>query len=309
MDHKKINFSVRHGGCTQSYLNFSKQVLLKGTIILLLGFALLILQACENSKSMKERESIAMAKTHSTPEATKPLIDASAPLETEMATFAMGWFWGPDSRFGSIPGVIRTRVGYAGGIKKDPTYHHLGDHTEAVQIDYDPKQISYEKLLDTFWDSHNSAEPSWSKQYMSIIFFHNERQKKVALATRDREAAKRKQKIFTEIIPATEFYLAEAYHQKYRLRQEGILMKEFSAVYPNTNDFINSTAAARVNGYLDGYGTLDALQVEIDTYGLSPRGKERLLDIAKRQGLRPGCKLWTLSIVNLRYFISLNPTR
>lgn len=126
---------------------------------------------------------------------------------------------------------------------------------------------------------------------MSIIFYHNEKQKKIAMATRAREAAKRKQKIFTEIVPATEFYLAEAYHQKFRLRQERVLMKEFNAMYPSTNDFINSTAAARVNGYLDGYGKLGALKVEMDTYGLSSAGKERLLDIAKRQGLRPGCKL------------------
>ena len=97
--------------------------------------------------------------------------------------------------------------------------------------------------------------------------------------------------IFTEILPATEFYLAEAYHQKYRLRREPDLMKEFNAMYPNDNDFINSTAAARVNGYLDGYGVFEALQAELDTYGLSPAGSKRLLNILKHQGLSPGCNL------------------
>jgi len=126
---------------------------------------------------------------------------------------------------------------------------------------------------------------------MSILFFHNEGQRKLAIETRDREAARRKSKIFTEILPATEFYLAEAYHQKYRLRREPDLMKEFNAMYPNDNDFINSTAAARVNGYLDGYGVFEALQAELDTYGLSPAGSKRLLNILKHQGLSPGCNL------------------
>ncbi len=187
--------------------------------------------------------------------------------------------------------MVRTRVGYAGGTKKSPTYHSLGDHTETIQIDYDPNRISYEKLLETFWDSHNGADPSWSRQYMSIIFFHNDEQRRLAVESRDREAARRKRKILTEIAPAGEFYVAETYHQKYRLRQEGVLMKEFDAMYPNGNGFVNSTAAARINGYLDGYGTLEALQAELDSFGLSPAGRGKLLDIAKRQSLKPGCKL------------------
>jgi peptide-methionine (S)-S-oxide reductase len=186
--------------------------------------------------------------------------------------------------------VIRTRVGYAGGTKKNPAYHNLGDHTETIQIDYDPTKISYETLLETFWDSHNPTQRPWSRQYMSIIFFHNEEQRRLATETRDREAIKRKGKIFTEIVPAGQFYPAEAYHQKYSLRREPDLMKEFNEMYPNDNDFMNSTAAARLNGYLDGYGTLEALQTELDSYGLSPGASERLLSIAKRRDLTPGCK-------------------
>ena len=85
-----------------------------------------------------------------------PPIDLSVTMKIETATFALGWFWGPDSRFGSIDGVIRTRVGYAGGISNNPTYHNLGSHSETIQIDYDPTQISYNELLDVFWDSHNA---------------------------------------------------------------------------------------------------------------------------------------------------------
>jgi peptide-methionine (S)-S-oxide reductase len=126
---------------------------------------------------------------------------------------------------------------------------------------------------------------------MSMIFFHNEEQRQLAIETMDGEGARRKGKIYTEIVPAAEFYPAEAYHQKYSLRRESNLMKEFNAMYPNDNDFMNSTAAARLNGYLDGYGTLDVYQTELESYGLSPAGNERLLNILKHQRLMPGCKL------------------
>jgi peptide-methionine (S)-S-oxide reductase len=180
--------------------------------------------------------------------------------------------------------VVRTRVGYAGGMTENPTYHHLGDHSETIQIDYDPTQISYRELLDIFWASHDPTGQPWSRQYMSIVFYHNKEQKRLAMETRDREAAKRGGRIFTEFLPATEFYLAEAYHQKHRLRQVPELMREFSAMYPDNEDFVASTAATRVNGYLGGYGTLETLQAELDSFGLSPAGRNKLLDMAYGRG-------------------------
>jgi peptide-methionine (S)-S-oxide reductase len=120
---------------------------------------------------------------------------------------------------------------------------------------------------------------------MSAIFFHNDEQKRVALETRDREAAKVRGTIVTEIVPFAAFYLAEAYHQKYYLQQVPELMREFSTIYPVAQDFTNSTAAARVNGYVAGYGSPDALKTEIDSLGLSPMGNKRLLKIV--QVLRP----------------------
>jgi peptide-methionine (S)-S-oxide reductase len=175
--------------------------------------------------------------------------------------------------------VVRTRVGYAGGTTETPTYYSLGDHTETIQIDYDPTRVSYEELLDIFWNSHNPAIPPWSRQYMSIVFYHSDEQKRLAAETRDREEARIGSKVFTEIIPASEFYPAEAYHQKYRLRQVPDLMKEFSAMYPDVDDFIASTAAARVNGFIGSYGTLATLKKEISRFGLSPAGNKKLLDI------------------------------
>jgi len=134
-------------------------------------------------------------------------------------------------------------------------------------------------LLAVFWDNHDPTKQPFSQQYKSIIFYHNEEQKRLAMETKNREEARTNTKILTEIIPATEFYLAEAYHQKYYLRGVPALWKEFNAIYPNINDFIASTAAARVNGYIGGYGKLETLEEEINDFGLSPAGNKKLLDI------------------------------
>jgi len=114
---------------------------------------------------------------------------------------------------------------------------------------------------------------------MSIIFYHDEAQKRLALETRDREAANRNARLYTVVVPYTEFYLAEDYHQKYRLQHEQDLMGEFRRMLPHMADFINSTAAARVNGYLAGYGTPQELEEEIDMLGLSEAGVRRLRQI------------------------------
>ena len=186
--------------------------------------------------------------------------------------------------------MIRTRVGYAGGTKENPTYYSLGDHSETIQIDYDPTQISYRQLLDVFWSSHNPIYEPWSRQYMSIVFYHNEEQKRLAIEMKESEEARLDRDIFTEIVPFSKFYLAEDYHQKYYLRRESALMEEFSTIYPATEDFIASTAAARVNGYVGGYGILATLEEEPSIFGLSEAGIKRLLEIASR-GLEPICPL------------------
>ena len=184
-----------------------------------------------------------------------------------------------------MKGVIRTRVGYAGGSKINPSYYSLGDHTETIQIDYDPNQITYHELLDVFWKSHNPTSRALARQYMSIIFYHDEEQKRLALETMNREAANRNGRVYTEIVPYTEFYLAEDYHQKYRLQHEADLMREFRVMYSETADFVNSTAAARVNGYLAGHGTPKALEEEIPSLGLSEAGVRKLREIvATREG-------------------------
>jgi len=101
----------------------------------------------------------------------------------------------------------------------------------------------------------------------------------LAIETRDKEAAKKKTRIFTEILPFTGFYVAEGYHQKYYLRQKPDLMKEFTAMYPKEEDFTKSTAAARVNGYIAGYGTYENLLSEVGSFGLSSEENKKLQDL------------------------------
>ena len=179
--------------------------------------------------------------------------------------------------------MIRTRVGYSGGQKKNPTYRSIGDHSETIEIDFDPARISYKDLLFVFWQSHDPTYKPWSRQYMSAIFYQNDEQRRLALETKAFEENQRNRKIHTEIMPINKFYLAEDYHQKYELRRHGDLMKEFKAMYPRNIDFVNSTAAARINGYVGGHGKPEDFEAAIENLGLSAAGRERLLTISKRR--------------------------
>ena len=112
---------------------------------------------------------------------------------------------------------------------------------------------------------------------MAAVFYHSEAQKQAAEASRDREAARRGTKVHTQVLPATEFTLAEDYHQKYRLQQDPILLKEVRSIYPDLRAFVDSTAAARVNGYVGGQARASQVEADIGQLGLSPAGQERLL--------------------------------
>ena len=190
--------------------------------------------------------------------------------------------------------MVRTRVGYTGGTTKNPTYHHLDDHSETVEIDFDPRLISYKELLTIFWESHSPGSCPWSRQYQAAIFYHNEAQKRLALETRNQVASRIKGEVFTQIHPAGEFYLAEDYHQKYFLRRDQVLLNELTSIYPSTRDLVSSTAAARLNGYVAGYGNRAGLEAELNSLGLSPAGNRRLLGmVSKSEPARPtqGCPL------------------
>jgi peptide-methionine (S)-S-oxide reductase len=146
------------------------------------------------------------------------------------ATFAAGCFWGVEDAFRQVPGVTSTAVGYIGGTARNPSYKEVctgrTGHAEAVEIDFDPTKVSYLELLATFWKSHdpttvNRQGPDLGTQYRSAIFFHDATQEKDA---RDSKAVLTEKGVFkrpmvTEIVPATEFYKAEDYHQQYFEKQ------------------------------------------------------------------------------------------
>ncbi len=150
----------------------------------------------------------------------------------ELATFASGCFWGVESLFKQVKGVLETTVGYTGGTVSNPTYRQvctgITGHAEAVQIKYDPKKVSYEELLSLFWRMHdpttpNRQGPDVGTQYRSAIFYHDEAQRKVAERSKeefDRSGVYLK-KATTQIVPASTFYEAEDYHQDYFEKQGG----------------------------------------------------------------------------------------
>lgn len=154
----------------------------------------------------------------------------------------------------------------------------MGDHTETLQIDFDPAQISFESLLKHFWDSHNptSRRPT---QYKSIVFYHDENQRRQAEVSLERESARRRVLLHTEIRPLESFYRAEDYHQKYYLRRENDLLMEMKRYYSDSRELVDATASARINGYLAGFGDRQTLVNRGDQLGLSNDGLRRLIEV------------------------------
>jgi peptide-methionine (S)-S-oxide reductase len=146
------------------------------------------------------------------------------------ATFGAGCFWGVEAAFRRLEGVTATRVGYSGGSLQNPTYQdvcsHRTGHAEVVEVTYDADQISYEQLLEAFWNKHNPTHRNrqgwdFGDQYRSVIFFHDEEQREAAERSKaELEASKRyRRPIATVIEPARTFYVAEDYHQQYLEKQ------------------------------------------------------------------------------------------
>jgi len=148
------------------------------------------------------------------------------------ATFAAGCFWGVEATFRQLPGVISTRVGYIGGNAPNPTYKQVctdtTGHAEAVEIDYDPTKLSYDQLLEVFWENHDPTQlnrqgPDWGMQYRSAIFFHTPEQEAAAKASKEQleKSCRFSKPVVTQIVPAVTFFEAEDYHQQY-LEKKGL---------------------------------------------------------------------------------------
>ena len=147
--------------------------------------------------------------------------------KTQLATFAAGCFWHVEEAFMHMKGVVKTTVGYTGGHMEKPTYENVCSdttgHAEALQVEFEPNKVSYEELLNKFWEIHDPTSfhkqgPDAGSQYRAAIFYHDEKQKDLALKSKNKLQKSEKfknKKIVTEIIKASKFYPAEEYHQKY----------------------------------------------------------------------------------------------
>lgn len=164
-------------------------------------------------------------------------------------------------------------MGYTGGTSAEPTYRAMGDHTEALQIDFDPRVLTYEQLLDKVWRAH---DPTWSHggtQYRPAVWFHDETQRRLAFGTGEAAALARGGKLATAIEPLGTFTRAEDYHQKYSLRHVRALEEELVTRFGSDRGMVDSTVAARANGLLRGCGDP---KIVLPTLALSARAEEAL---------------------------------
>ncbi|KAA3437805.1 peptide-methionine (S)-S-oxide reductase MsrA [Rufibacter hautae] len=213
-----------------------------------------------------------------------PHLDQLSYTDIQTATLAMGCFWSPEALFGAMKGVIRTRVGFAGGTTPAPTYRTLADHIETVQIEFDPEQVTFAQLLEKFFAKHTPTQEPRKRQYTSAIFYHSPEQEQGAQDAIKAAEEQFQAKVLTELIPYENFHLAEERHQKWKLRRHTEVLRELQKIYPAYEAFNNSTAVARVNGYVGGYGEQETLMEEIASLGLSVPVQNTLLALYMTQG-------------------------
>lgn len=162
----------------------------------------------------------------------------------------------------------------------------MGDHTETVQVDFDPSRISYADLLREFWEGHRPIRSPYGRQYMSIILFADDRQRELALASRDEQQKRLGQRLYTEIAPLATFTRAEDYHQKYYLRGHRDVMLTFADY--DERAFEDSTVAARLNAFVSGSSSPDTLERDVRELGLAASLTDRVLALAGSGGASCG---------------------
>jgi peptide-methionine (S)-S-oxide reductase len=178
--------------------------------------------------------------------------------------------------------VIRTRVGYCGGATESPTYQRIGDHSETIEIDYDPRVITYDDLLAEFFAGHDPRVRAFSSQYRSAVFYRTDEE--WAAAEKALHAAEVSHGlVHTSIEPLVRFWIAEDYHQKFRLRGHSRVADELRALMPDERAFIDSTSAARLNAWVDGWGGAAQVERELPLTGLSRSAQDEVLAFAGRR--------------------------
>ena len=174
--------------------------------------------------------------------------------------------------------MVRTRVGYAGGSKPAPTYRSIGDHTEALQVDFDPQVISFERLLEVFWEEHNPCGQRWSTQYKAILFYSGPEQHRDALASSQTVHQQLGKELTTELVELDRFWVAEDYHQKYSLRRQSGLAEGLLRSLSSEAKFRDSPVAAKLNAFCAGDLDRPALDRALAQLGYRISGDRRSVE-------------------------------
>jgi peptide-methionine (S)-S-oxide reductase len=186
----------------------------------------------------------------------------------ETAYFAMGCFWGSEAMLASCPGVEFTRVGFAGGSFPDPSYSAIGDHVETVEVMFDPEQVSYDELLDHFWNHHNASAKPIFRQYASAVFTTSPLQEKTAKAARKKRNSVSRQPILTTIRTLDRFYPASADHQKHYLSRDSELLAQLPR---GSEQRLFTRLATKLNALAGQGGKQDDILQSLTELGVQPK--------------------------------------
>lgn len=179
-----------------------------------------------------------------------------------------------------MPGVVRTRTGYAGGTTPDPTHKNMADHTETVEVDYNPALVTYQELLEVFFQSHNpNRKPYRQREYISLILYHDEKQKEAAERKKLEKERIAGEEVKTEISPYSGFTVAKERQQKWHIKRNKEAIKRLGQLYVTADQLLDSTLAARMNGLAKGYGSLEKVKSEVKNWQIEESRRAVFLEI------------------------------
>jgi peptide-methionine (S)-S-oxide reductase len=219
---------------------------------------------------------------------SSPVQPIALPSETRKAVFGLGCFWAPDGQFPGQNGVLRTAVGYAGGVQADPTYRSIKDHTEVIEIEYDPTQITYDKLLTLFAEFHDPTQRIGSRQYISLLLFGDSAEEAAIKSWRETYEKTSKRPIATVVQKFDKFYEAERYHQKYHLQNDTRIMSAFGLT---PADLVGSVLAAKLSAFVMGFASCETKQFIKENTKLTESQEGILDDLLARSGTGASCHI------------------
>ncbi|GLX67176.1 peptide-methionine (S)-S-oxide reductase MsrA [Paenibacillus glycanilyticus] len=198
-------------------------------------------------------------------------------------TLGMGCYWSPEALFGAMPGVIRTRVGFAGGTTAEPVYRNMSDHTETVELAFDAAIVTYDELLETFWNNHNPYNINGYKdrQYQSLLLYRDAEQGELFRGIKSR-IEQDKGPLDTELAQLKTFYPAEGRHQKYYLKRFPNAVDQLRRLYPSDEEMERSTLVARLNGVAKGFLNLERLLSEMEQWPIADGQRDEMAAIIRR---------------------------